>query len=116
MAVFPRAGGKAKMRHLHKGLTYYPGVECFPRIIFFSSSSKLASVQYQSLPTDDMDSKQFYDHDVLGEKAEVTHEEGMHWGKLTEDELVIEKKLLRKIDFLIMPLVILVYLMNYIDR
>jgi hypothetical protein len=97
-------------------VTYYPGVECFPRIIIFSSSSKLESVQYQSLPTDDMESKQYHDHDMLGEKVEVTHEEGMHWGKLTKDELVIEKKLLRKIDLLIMPLVILVYLMNYIDR
>jgi hypothetical protein len=40
----------------------------------------------------------------------------MHFGQLTEEELVIEKKLRRKIDSLIMPLVILVYLMNYIDR
>lgn len=63
-----------------------------------------------------MDAKQFHDHDVLGEKAEVTHEERMHWGQLTEDELVLETKLRRKIDALIMPLVILVYLMNYIDR
>jgi hypothetical protein len=62
-----------------------------------------------------MDSKQIHDDDMLGEKVTVAHE-GMHWGELTEDELVIEKKLLRKIDILIMPLVILVYLMNYIDR
>ena len=40
----------------------------------------------------------------------------MHFGQLTEEELVIQKKLKRKIDSLIMPLVILVYLMNYIDR
>ena len=73
-------------------------------------------VLYQTLPADDMDSKQIHDHDVLGEKADVSHEEQMHWGQLTEDELVIEKKLRRKIDLLIMPLVILVYLMNYIDR
>lgn len=56
------------------------------------------------------------DHDVLGEKATMSHEDAMHFGALTEEELVIEKKLVRKIDMLIMPLVVLVYLMNYIDR
>jgi hypothetical protein len=61
-------------------------------------------------------SKYVTDHDLMGEKLEVTHSEVMHFGKLTEEELVIEKKLRRKIDSLIMPLVILVYLMNYIDR
>ncbi|KAH8797357.1 permease of the major facilitator superfamily [Xylogone sp. PMI_703] len=49
-------------------------------------------------------------------KAETAHNEVIHLGALTEDELLIEKKLRRKIDMLIMPLVILVYLMNYIDR
>jgi hypothetical protein len=53
----------------------------------------------------------FLDHD-----ARISHEEAMHHGALTEEELAIEKKLIRKIDFLIMPLVVLVYLMNYIDR
>ena len=56
------------------------------------------------------------DHDVLGEKADISHEEAMHFGALTAEELAIEKKLVRKIDTLIMPLVVLVYLMNYIDR
>jgi hypothetical protein len=63
-----------------------------------------------------MDAKEYHDSDVMGEKGEVAHEERMHWGELTADELVIEKKLRRKIDSLIMPCVILVYLMNYIDR
>lgn len=63
-----------------------------------------------------MDSKAFRDVDELGDKPDVTHDERMHWGQLTGDELRIEKKLRRKIDALIMPLVILVYLMNYIDR
>ena len=76
----------------------------------------MVSAELQILPTGKMDRKEFHDHDVLGEKAEVTHEERMHWGHLTEDELVIEKKLRRKIDALIMPCVIMVYLMNYIDR
>ncbi|PGH14796.1 hypothetical protein AJ79_02812 [Helicocarpus griseus UAMH5409] len=39
-----------------------------------------------------------------------------HLTKLTPEELVLEKKLRRKIDMLIMPIVIIVYLMNYIDR
>jgi hypothetical protein len=56
------------------------------------------------------------DHELIGEKLDVTHSEVMHFGQLTDEELVIEKKLRRKIDSLIMPLVILVYLMNYIDR
>ena len=56
------------------------------------------------------------DHEVLGEKAEISHEEAVHFGRLTAEELIIEKKLRRKIDGRIMPLVILVYLMNYIDR
>ncbi len=56
------------------------------------------------------------DHDIVGEKAVLSHEEAMHFGALTEEELVTEKKLVRKIDALIMPLIVLVYLMNYIDR
>lgn len=56
------------------------------------------------------------DSDVLGEKAAISHEEAMHWGQLNEEELVIQQKLRRKIDLRIMPLIILVYLMNYIDR
>ncbi|KAK2750709.1 hypothetical protein FQN57_002782 [Myotisia sp. PD_48] len=35
---------------------------------------------------------------------------------LSPEELILEKKLRRKIDSLIMPIVITVYLMNYIDR
>lgn len=49
-------------------------------------------------------------------KAEATHVEAMHFATLTEEELIIEAKLRRKIDIRIMPMVILVYLMNYIDR
>lgn len=56
------------------------------------------------------------DHDLMGEKAGLSHEEAVHFGELTHEELAIEKKLRRKIDILIMPLVVLVYLMNYIDR
>jgi hypothetical protein len=56
------------------------------------------------------------DVEVMGEKAEMSHEELMHLSDLTPEEKVLEKKLRRRIDLLIMPLVILVYLMNYIDR
>ena len=59
--------------------------------------------------------KELYDHDITGGKH-VTREEAMHWGELTPEELVIEKKLRRRVDSLIMPLIIMVYLMNYIDR
>lgn len=56
------------------------------------------------------------DHEAMGEKAEMAHEEVVHLTALTEEEKIIEKKLRKRIDMLIMPLVILVYLMNYIDR
>ena len=48
-----------------------------------------------------------HDHDVLG-KTNVTKEDAMHMGILTEEELVAQKKLLKIIDSLIMPLVMLV--------
>jgi hypothetical protein len=56
------------------------------------------------------------DEEILGDKAQLSHEEAMHFGVLTEEELAIEKKLVRKIDMLIMPCVVTIYLMNYIDR
>lgn len=52
----------------------------------------------------------------LGMKMDLSHEEVVHMAELTEEEKVIEKKLRKRIDALIMPLAILVYLMNYIDR
>lgn len=39
-----------------------------------------------------------------------------HLTALNEEEQDIEKRLRRKLDLLIMPLVVLIYLMNYIDR
>lgn len=57
------------------------------------------------------------DNEAIGEKAQIAHDEILHHlSALSEEEKVVEKKLRRRIDFLIMPLVILVYLMNYIDR
>ncbi|KAJ9643639.1 hypothetical protein H2201_006255 [Coniosporium apollinis] len=57
-----------------------------------------------------------HDHDILGDTRRFSREEVMHMGELTEAELALEKKLRRKIDARIMPTVVLVYLMNYIDR
>jgi hypothetical protein len=55
--------------------------------------------------------------DLTAEKENIAHDEEMNAiGELTPEEKVIEKKLRRRIDSIIMPLVILVYLMNYIDR
>lgn len=56
-----------------------------------------------------------HDHDVMG-NTNITREEAMHLGTLTAEEKAVEKKLRRKIDSLIMPMVMTVYLLNYIDR
>lgn len=56
-----------------------------------------------------------HDDDVVGEKK-ITHEEAEHLRALSPEEKLIEKKLKKKIDTLIMPTVVVVYLMNYIDR
>ena len=55
-----------------------------------------------------------HDHDLAMEKVDTA--EAMHMMALTEEEQALALKLRRKIDLLIMPLVVLVYLMNYIDR
>lgn len=50
------------------------------------------------------------------ETIETSHEESIGEVALTEEERIIEKRLVRRIDFMTLPLAILVYLMNYIDR
>lgn len=54
-------------------------------------------------------------HDGELDKGETVHEDVVkdvsHMTALTPEEKVLEKKLVRKIDILIMPLIILVYLM-----
>lgn len=52
----------------------------------------------------------------MGEKANMAHEEVVQLSRLTEEELRIEKKLRRRIDCMIFPQILVVYLMNYIDR
>jgi hypothetical protein len=54
-----------------------------------------------------------HDHDVLG-GTQVTREDAVHWGQLTEEELVHEKQLKKKIDVMIMPLVMMVRNRHYI--
>ena len=48
-----------------------------------------------------------HDKDILGEN-EHAQEDAMHFGHLSDEELVLEKKLRRKIDSTIMPVVVLV--------
>lgn len=48
-----------------------------------------------------------HDHELLGD-GNITREEAMHYGQLTEEEKMHEKTLKKKIDRLIMPLVMLV--------
>ena len=57
-----------------------------------------------------------HDLEAMGDKADMSHEEVVHMAQLSPEEKAIEKKLLLRIDALIMPLVVLVYLLNYIDR
>ncbi|KAI9926247.1 hypothetical protein ASPWEDRAFT_53496 [Aspergillus wentii DTO 134E9] len=55
-------------------------------------------------------------NDLDDVKLAAHHEDIADIVGLSEEEQVVAKKLVRRIDLLIMPLVILVYLMNYIDR
>ncbi|KAF6803029.1 major facilitator superfamily transporter [Colletotrichum musicola] len=52
------------------------------------------------------------DRDFLEEKPTETHQVA----ELTEAEKLIEKKLVKRIDWIIMPLILSVYLLNWIDR
>lgn len=67
---------------------------------------------------DEVSSSKVHDHDVPVSMTEEKRDTAEHTRPppLTEDELALEKKLRRKIDLRIMPLIIWTYLMNYIDR
>lgn len=56
------------------------------------------------------DSEVMHDANILGDK-EYAKEEAMHFGHLSEEELRLEKKLRLRIDFIIMPFVVVVRLM-----
>lgn len=55
-----------------------------------------------------------HDHDVW--TGRPSSQDGIVMLDLSAEELQIEKRVRFKIDVMVMPLVILVYLMNYIDR
>lgn len=55
------------------------------------------------------------DQDISGDEK-IDAETRDHLRKLSPAELAVEKKLKKKIDRRIMPIVVLIYLMNYIDR
>ncbi|OGM47474.1 hypothetical protein ABOM_002626 [Aspergillus bombycis] len=52
----------------------------------------------------------------LSKDIQTWHEESIIPQDLNPEERAIEKRLVRRIDFHILPLVILVYLMNFMDR
>jgi hypothetical protein len=52
-----------------------------------------------------------HDKDILG-TDENAKQNAMHFGKLSEEELILQKKLRRKIDSVIMPMVVLVRLLE----
>lgn len=52
------------------------------------------------------------DHHLLGMKQMET----AHLVELSEEEKAIEKKLVKRIDWIILPLILAVYLLNWIDR
>jgi hypothetical protein len=66
--------------------------------------------------------KEVADHELVGgklddpEHLEAVRQEALHHGRLSAEEREMEKKLVRKIDARIMPVLITIYLMNYIDR
>ncbi|KAL1311813.1 hypothetical protein AAFC00_001892 [Neodothiora populina] len=71
---------------------------------------------HHSIHKSDVEHQEYvHDHDIDGGKS-IDADAIARFGQLTDDELEMQKKLVRNIDLLIMPLVILVYLMNYIDR
>lgn len=53
-----------------------------------------------------------HDHDLQDEKPIQTQQ----IAELTEEEKVLEKQLVRRIDWIILPMIVTVYLLNWIDR
>ena len=49
-----------------------------------------------------------HDRDILGD-GNISREDALHYGALTEEERMHEMKLKKKIDLMIMPLVMLVW-------
>jgi hypothetical protein len=53
---------------------------------------------------------------MLAAKADISQIETAEIHGLTEEEKVLSKQLVRKIDLLIMPTILIIYIMNWIDR
>ncbi|KAK1053246.1 hypothetical protein LTR12_003645 [Friedmanniomyces endolithicus] len=79
-------------------------VEHWSRLETMSSSSQEERGYGGDLKHGETYKEVMHDHDI----ARVTTQDARHHAQLTEEELVLEKKLRRKIDSLIMPLVIMV--------
>lgn len=54
--------------------------------------------------------------DQASNHPSIKHADAHFLEGLTEAERVIEKKLRRKVDLLVMPTIMVVYLLNWIDR
>lgn len=65
--------------------------------------------------TDINDDAVVTDGDILG-KTDISQVEAVQIASLTDEEKAIEKKLVLRIDLIIFPLLITVYLLNWIDR
>ena len=80
-----------------------------------NSVSLLAMNNDEKLPHDgtygvekvDSNTGVIHDKDLFGNKQGL-RDDAMHYGQLSEEELVLEKQLRRKIDSVIMPMVIAV--------
>ena len=57
----------------------------------------------------------FSDQEIVS-KSEMVQEETVQIAALTKEEKQLERKLVHKIDLFIMPIILLVYLLNWIDR
>lgn len=64
----------------------------------------------------DVEDHAMIDSEAVSNKVGTSHEEIVHLAELSEEEKILEKKLRLRIDLLIMPPVIMVYLLNFIDR
>jgi hypothetical protein len=87
-----------------------------PSSLAIQSPSRVTDTTAMDGPKTDIGHHEvLHDVDIIGEKS-IDAEQAMHLRVLTPDELVAEKKLRTKIDKRIMPVVVTVYLLNYIDR
>lgn len=57
-----------------------------------------------------------HDSDLVSDVKDASTHHTTHLDRLSPEELEVEKRLRRKIDLRIMPLVVIIYLLNYLDR